>query len=78
MSPACWALGTRVMLYTFLIAAALLAAIVTRYAVTRTQRCPECGRKREEDAPICSCGWIFEYPEDCEPLEYGEPDDHQR
>ena len=63
------------MLYTLLIAGALLIVIVFRYLFKPAERCPECGRKREADGPLCPCGWAFEYPQGDDPLEYGDPED---
>lgn len=63
------------MLYTVLIAAVLLVVCALKYLFKPAETCPECGRKREGDGPICPCGWVFEYPEDSEPLEYGDPDE---
>ena len=61
------------MLPTLLIAGALLLAIFLKVFAKSVERCPECGQKREDQTPICPCGWVFEYPEDDEPLEYGDP-----
>lgn len=63
---------------TLLIALALIAALAARYVLPQKARCPECGAVREDDAPICGCGWIFDIPDDDSPLEYGEPDDDLR
>ena len=63
------------MLYTLLIVGALLIVLVSRVLFRSVETCPECGQKREGDGPICPCGWVFEYPEDDAPLEYGDPDD---
>ena len=63
------------MVYTLLIAGTLLIAVLFRYLSRPAEACPECGLKREDDTPICSCGWVFEYPEDDDPLEYGDPED---
>jgi hypothetical protein len=60
---------------TILIALALLIAIGARYLRTGPERCPDCNEIRETDTPICSCGWIFEVPDDDMPLEYGDPTD---
>ena len=60
--------------YTLLFAGTLLVVLTLKYLVKPAARCPECGQKRESDTPICPCGWIFEYPEDDAPLEYGDPD----
>lgn len=63
------------MLYSLLIAAAVLIVILFRTILKPGERCPECGQKREGDAPICACGWVFEYPDSDDPLEYGPQDD---
>ena len=63
------------MLYTLLIAGVLLVVIVMKYMLKPAERCPECGQKRGDDAPICTCGYVFEFPEDSTPLEYGAPED---
>lgn len=58
-------------LTTLLIGLALIVVLVARFARPGIERCPDCNRKREDDEPICPCGWVFEYPDDGEPLEYG-------
>ena len=63
------------MLYTTLILAVLLFVIIAKYLVKPSERCPECSEIRVDENPICSCGWVFEYPEDDEPIEYGDPDE---
>lgn len=63
------------MTYPLLIAILLLVVVVWRLLARRVERCPDCGRRREGDHPICECGYVFEYPDDGEPLEYGDPDD---
>ena len=60
---------------TLLIAIALLAALVGKYLLPSRERCPECQAIRKDDSPICSCGWIFDPPEDDQPLEYGDSDE---
>lgn len=59
---------------TLLIALALLAAVAARYLIPTRERCPDCNTVREDDTPICACGWIYETPDD-DALEYGEDDD---
>ena len=62
-----------------LIAVVLLVVIVARILYRgAAERCPDCGARREGDAPICSCGWAFAYPEDELPIEYGDPDDAEK
>ena len=63
------------MLYTVLISGALIAVFIVKVLLKSTERCPDCGEKREDDHPICECGWVFEYPDDDEPMEYGDPDE---
>lgn len=63
------------MLTTSLIGAAVVIVIIARLMRRRSvERCPDCDRPRESDHPICECGWVFEYPDDGAPLEYGDPD----
>ena len=63
------------MLFYYLLAAVLLVVLVVRLVRKPVERCPDCGEIREDDTPICSCGWVFEYPDDDgPPLEYGDPD----
>jgi len=59
----------------YLLAVTLLIVLVARLRRTPVERCPECGEARQDDHPICPCGWVFEYPDDGLPLEYGDPDD---
>lgn len=63
------------MITLYLFAGTLLIVLLLKRFYKPGERCPECGRKREEDEPICPCGWVFEYPDDDAPLEYGDPDD---
>ncbi|MDA0748326.1 MAG: hypothetical protein O2954_17555 [bacterium] len=63
------------MLSMFLIGAAVLLVVAAKYLYHPAERCPDCGLKREDNTPICECGWVFEFPEDDSPLEYGEPDE---
>ncbi|MCZ6632298.1 MAG: hypothetical protein O7G87_02770 [bacterium] len=64
------------MLPTLLITGALLLVLLYKVFAPTVERCPDCSQKREDDTPICDCGWVFEYPEDDTPLEYGDPDEH--
>ena len=61
---------------TLLIALALLLAVGARILLPRKERCPDCHQVREDDSPICACGWIFEMPDDAS-LDYGDPDDDE-
>lgn len=70
-STACLSLSV---LTNVLIGLVLLLALGFRYLKPAVERCPDCHALREEDNPICSCGWVFEYPDSNEPLEYGEDD----
>ena len=63
------------MVATLLIAGAILLVIILRLLARGKETCPDCGRERDPDSPICACGWVFEYPDDGAPLEYGDPDD---
>ena len=63
------------MLYTTLILAAVLIAVVGKYLLKPAERCPDCREIRLDEHPICQCGWVFEYPDDDEPIEYGDPDE---
>jgi len=63
------------MAYSLILALVLLAVIAAKLLTRPGERCPECGAKREGDAPICACGWVYEYPDDGSPMEYGDPDD---
>lgn len=62
------------MLTYYLIGAALLIVLAARFLRGTKPRCPECGLPRENDHPICECGWVFEYPDDELPIEYGDPE----
>ena len=62
------------MLSTLLIAFAVIAAVAYKWLIPQPERCPDCNLVREDEGPICSCGWIFETVDD-DPLEYGAPDD---
>ena len=63
------------MFYTLLLTGVLLTVLLFKYLAKPGERCPGCGQKREDDHPICPCGWAFEFPDDDAPLEYGDPDD---
>ena len=63
------------MLYTALILVAVFVALVGKYLYKPSEKCPECGEIRVDDRPICQCGWVFEYPDDDQPIEYGDPDE---
>jgi hypothetical protein len=58
-------------LTSLLIGLAIVIVLVVRLWGPTTERCPDCHLKRVDDDPICECGWVFEYPEDNQPLEYG-------
>ena len=57
------------------LAGIFLAVVAWRWLASNVERCPDCGLRRDGDYPICECGYVYEYPEDSEPLEYGDPDD---
>ena len=57
------------------LAAVLVIVLAVKLLHRPTEACPECGTVREAESPICPCGWVFEYPEDEQPLEYGSPED---
>ena len=61
---------------TLLIAIVLLIAVGVRYLTPSRERCPECNALREDDTPLCECGWIFEF-DDEKPLQYGEVEDEE-
>jgi hypothetical protein len=61
--------------YPLLLAVLLLVVIAWRLLARQVERCPDCGSAREHDHPICDCGYVFEYPETDEPMEYGDPDE---
>jgi hypothetical protein len=63
------------MVLTLMLAGAALLAVLARWLGRPGERCPECGLRRAEDAPLCSCGWIFEPPEGEDDLEYGDEGD---
>ena len=65
------------MVWSLLFAGLLLVVVALKYSRRPAERCPDCGRRREADHPICDCGWVFEYPEGDDPLEYGDPDDRR-
>ncbi|MDA0709104.1 MAG: hypothetical protein O3B73_02715 [bacterium] len=64
------------MFSTLFLAGILILVVALKYLVKPAQRCPECHTARQQDFPICECGYVFEFPdEDDDPLEYGDPDD---
>jgi hypothetical protein len=63
------------MTYPLILAILLLVVVAWRLLARRVERCPDCGRTRQDEDPICECGYVFEYPDDDEPLEYGDPDE---
>lgn len=63
------------MFYTTIFAIVLIIVILAKYLYKPVERCPECNTPRESDHPICPCGYVFEFPEDDDPLEYGDPED---
>ena len=62
------------MMTTLLIALALIVVLCARYLGPPHERCPDCNAIREDNTLICTCGWIFETP-DNDPLDYGETED---
>jgi len=60
------------MLFPLLLAGVILLAVLARWLGRPGERCPECGLRRDGDAPICSCGWVFETPETEDDLEYAD------
>ena len=62
------------MFYTILFAAVLIAVVLIKCLRKPVERCPECHTPRESDHPICPCGYVFEFPDDGDPFEYGDPD----
>lgn len=65
------------MWFALLFPAIILAAVLVRWLGRPGERCPECGVRREGDAPICACGWVFETPETEDDLDYGEEEDRE-
>ncbi len=60
------------MWFSLMFAGVILLALFARWLGRPGERCPECGVRREGDAPICACGWVFETPETADDLDYGE------
>ena len=67
--------GALSVLYACILAAVLVVVVAVKVLRKPTEACPECGTVREAGSPICSCGWVFAYPEDGQPLEYGSCED---
>ena len=65
------------MLFTLIFAGIIILAVLWKWLGRPAQLCPGCGKKREDDAMICGCGWIFETPETAEELEYAEEDEFE-
>lgn len=66
------------MLIPLLFAGVIVLAVLARWLGRPGERCPECGVRREGDAPICACGWVFETPETEDGLEYvGEEEEEE-
>jgi hypothetical protein len=66
------------MLISLILVGAIALALLARWLRRPGERCPECGVRRDGDAPICACGWVFETPETEEDLEYvGEEDEEE-
>jgi len=60
------------MLFTFLFAGVILAAVVLKYLVPKRPRCPQCFAIRRADEPLCAgCSWIYDVP-GAEDDDYGE------
>ncbi len=75
-SPACILfISPAKMLYTLLFAGTILFVVAAKYLWKSSETCPDCGQTRIDENPICSCGWVYEYPDDENPLEYGDPND---
>ena len=62
------------MLYTLLFAGVLIFVVAAKYLYKPVERCPECNTPRDGDHPICDCGYVFEFPDDADPLEYADED----
>ncbi len=58
------------MLFSLLLVGVIALALLARWLGRPGERCPECGVRRDGDAPICACGWVFETPETEDDLEY--------
>ena len=65
------------MLFTLILAGIIILTVLWKWLGRPVQFCPGCGEKREDDAQICGCGWIFEPPETTEELEYAEEDEFE-
>jgi hypothetical protein len=66
------------MLFPLLLAGVILLALLARWLGRPGQRCPECGLRRDNDTPICPCGWVFETPETEDDLDYaGDEEDEE-
>ncbi len=63
------------MTLTLFFAGLLIVVVAVKYLRRPVEKCPDCGLPRDGDHPICDCGWVFEYPDDGSPMEYGDPDD---
>lgn len=64
-------------LIPLLFAGVIALAVLARWLGRPGERCPECGTRRDGDAPICACGWIFETPETEDDLEYVGEDEEE-
>lgn len=60
------------MFYSLIFATVLIIVVLLKYFHKPVERCPECHTPRESDHPICTCGYVFEFPDDDEPLEYDD------
>lgn len=61
-----------IMLWSLPFALFLIVVLLLRYWHPWGPRCPQCGARRPEGAPLCpECGWIYEVPGE-EDEDYGE------
>lgn len=62
------------MLTSLLFAGVLITVVILKYVYKPTERCPDCHTPRDGTHPICACGYVFEFPDDDDPLEYSDSD----
>lgn len=63
------------MLISLLFAGVIIIVVIVKYLYKPAERCPECQTIRAHDHPICPCGYVFEFPDDDDVLEYSASDD---
>lgn len=67
------------MLWSVPFALLLIAVVILKYLRRPHAVCPQCGSRRDEDAPLCGeCGWIFAVPgEDEDDEDDDGPEDYE-